>query len=202
MRPTAQLLSVMYAPHLYIHADYWPASLGAKGDDVPASIVNQRLIDEYDLDSRLDFSVSHDVLLTQCIMHWTRLPRIFELVGLRCLRSRFLRASAYASLDPDARRFLLLPLSVRKAGDEPSGLGESNDASPATAIAAGLTHFESRTRLFPRALRQRLMLLFSRELNLRLSALCSMPATSPGGSAVINLGLFQQAVNHALFEPS
>ncbi|KVN98507.1 hypothetical protein WJ69_34180 [Burkholderia ubonensis] len=145
-----------------------------------------------------------DPLLRQCIVHWAHLPRICQLIGLQCRRSLFLRASTYSRLDPIGRRFLCLPFSVEQPHARLQAAGDPNETveSPATAaLAAGLRHIESRLRPLPSALRQRLTLLFPRELSAYVVVPASSSDTGRHGMA-FNLNLFHQAVNHALLEPA
>lgn len=201
MKPSAQLLSVMYAPCLYTHADHWPAAMRR----MPSGIANRRLIELHGLDTRLDFDMPNDPLLAQCIDHWARLPRVCELIGVRCLRSSLMRAPHYSRLDPVCKRFLSLPLPLplpigQTCRNEPVS-AMPNHGQPMAAVAAGLAYVEARLARLPAALRQRLPLLFPSGLDTRPRG-PSITGGQPSAAPTLNITLFRQAVSHALLEPS
>lgn len=197
MKPSAQLLSVMYAPCLYTHADHWPSEM----HQMPSGIANRRLIELHGLDTRLDFDIPDDPLLAQCVDHWARLPRVCELIGVQCLRSTLMHAPRYARLDPICRRFLSLPLPVVRTYRDRPVTALPNDGQPMAVVAAGLAYVEARLARLPAALSQRFRLLFPSELTTRIprpTAAGSQPCAAPA----LNITLFRQAVSHALLEPS
>ncbi|AOJ09964.1 type III secretion apparatus protein OrgA/MxiK [Burkholderia mayonis] len=192
MNPHA-LMHVIYGPFVYAHPDHRTVD-GVDLARVPAGIANQWMIDRYHLDTAIDFDLQDVPLARTCIDHWVRLPRIAFLIGVQRLRAALVEHGRYVHLDPSSQRFLCVPhAAVPKA--ECTGL-PGDDA----IIAAGAACIAAALRDAPRALRQRLPLLFPRPHAARLAA--ELDGARDNTCTVCPSTLFSFAVNHALLEPA
>jgi hypothetical protein len=150
--------------------------------------------------------------------HWSRLRRAAYLIGCRCLRDDLVIGRRFASLDPCARRFALLPVivptprDIARRVDPPddtcliaegyrcmfSDTVTSSTSTPSTAASASAA-FDTRTgshhaRALPHALQQRLRLLFADVDATRIDATAARDA---GMRVRASPTLFESAIHHA-----
>ncbi|ONC26359.1 hypothetical protein AQ914_04570 [Burkholderia pseudomallei] len=217
MIPVAQLLNIMYAPRLYVHPGHLPPAC-TPGADLPADIVNQKLIETHGLETRIEFSMPADPLVARCVQHWMRLPRICLLIGAHSLRSVLIQASRFAKLDAICRQFLCLPLPVFPVEDasgapnsvtaplrarcENNEIASIDPIDEEVIVEAGLVQMGSLLQRLPPALRQRLALLFSPALQPCVLRFASEEQASPQTPDGLNVSVFSYAVNYALLKPT
>ncbi|MEX3846708.1 type III secretion apparatus protein OrgA/MxiK [Paraburkholderia sp. BR10882] len=182
------LMGIMYGPYDYIDPDRRRATGGALGQ-LPRSIANQFLIERNALDTRIDFTLPDDPYLHLCITHWSRLPRICFLMGVRRLRATLVEQRRYLHLDPIAQRFASVPVAVEAAISEDLGPDDSN------VLAAGMATMSSALRCLPKPLLPRLALLFPQAFELELGKQIERNVES---ASIWNPSLFIFAVRYAL----
>lgn len=192
MMTQVQLLRIMYAPVDYTAPGHWPhPDLDPR--HLPASVANQILISHHRLETRIHFSLPADPVLTACLGHWTRLPRICQLIGSKRLQASLLQQGHYWQLDPVCRQFLNLPLPQTGAASLP----QAGQHPETPCLAAGLDYLMPVFWQLPLPLRQRLPLLFpptmAQQLSTGLEGL-------PGQQSGIDQPLFSLAVHYALID--
>ncbi|WP_175919820.1 type III secretion apparatus protein OrgA/MxiK [Burkholderia pyrrocinia] len=192
MNPHA-LIQVIYGPLGYAHPDHRTID-GVDLARMPADIANQWLIDHHRLDTAIDFDWRAAPLATPCVDHWARLPRIAFLIGVQRLRVALVEHGRYVRLDASSQRFLCVPLAaVPKAACAGAPDDDAIAAAGAACVAAAL-------RAAPRALRQRLPLLFPRAHATRLAS--ELDDTRGDARVACSPTLFSFAVNYALLDPA
>ncbi|MDN7674936.1 type III secretion apparatus protein OrgA/MxiK [Burkholderia oklahomensis] len=186
------LMQVMYGPLGYAHPDHRTVA-GIELARMPSDTANQWLIDHHRLDTAIDFDWRDAPFARRCIDHWARLPRIAFLIGVQRLRVPLVEHGRYVRLDPSSQRFLCVPLAaVPKA----ACAGAPDDDA---VVAAGSACIAAALRDAPRALRQRLPLLFPRAHATRLDS--ELGHARDDARVVWSPTLFSFAVNHALLDP-
>ncbi|AOJ10149.1 type III secretion apparatus protein OrgA/MxiK [Burkholderia mayonis] len=192
MNPHA-LMQVMYGPLGYAHPDHRTIA-GVALARVPADVANQWLIDHHRLDTAIDADWHSAPLARSCVDHWARLRRIAFLIGVQRLRAALVEHGRYVRLDPSSQRFLCMPLAaVPKAACASAPDDDAIVAAGAACIAAAL-------RDAPRALHQRLPLLFPRAHAARLAS--ELGGARDDARAAWSPTLFSFAMNHALLDPA
>ncbi len=186
------LLGIMYGPYDYVHSDRRRAT-GVALDQLPRSIANQLLIERHALDTRIDFTLPDDPYLHRCVAHWSRLPRICFLMGVRRLRATLVEQRRYLRLDPIAQRFASVPVAVDVA------ISEDLEPDDIDVLAAGMITMSVALRLLPKPLLPRLALLFPQRFERELWKRLERRAESAG---IWNPSLFISAVTYALLEPA
>ncbi len=185
-------MQVMYGPLGYAHADHRTIA-DIDLARLPADLANQWIIDHHRLDTALDFDWRDAPFVRACVDHWAHLPRVAFLIGVQRLRATLVAHGRYAWLDPAGRRFLCLPIP---AVPNATCTGAPDDRA---ILAAGAASLAGALRDAPRALRQRLPLLFPRA--------CA-PSPAAGLDAFRDAHdacpptLFSFAMNHALLDPA
>lgn len=192
MNPLA-LMRVMYGPLGYAHPDHRTIT-GVDLARMPADVANQWLIDHHRLDTAIDFDWRGAPRAAPCVDHWARLPRIAYLIGVQRLRAALVERGRYVRLDASSQRFLCMPLAaVPKAAC--AGMPDED-----AIVAAGAACLTAALHDAPRALRQRLPLLFPRAHAARLAS--GLDGAHDDARAAWSSSLFSFAVNHALLEPA
>ncbi|SIT45002.1 Oxygen-regulated invasion protein OrgA [Paraburkholderia ribeironis] len=186
------LMGIMYGPYDYVHPDRRRAD-GVALDQLPRSIANQLLIERHALDTRINFALPDDPYLQRCVAHWSRLPRICFLMGVRRLRATLVEQRRYLRLDPLAQRFASVPVAVDVA------ISEDPEPDDTDVLAAGMATMSVALRRLPKPLLPRLALLFPQRFELELWKRLEHQAELAG---IWNPSLFIFAVSHALLEPA
>ncbi|AOJ73549.1 MULTISPECIES: type III secretion apparatus protein OrgA/MxiK [Burkholderia] len=189
MNPHA-LVNVMYGPFGYAHPEYRTIA-GVDLTNLPADIANQLMIDRLRLDTKIDFDLGEAPVARQCVNHWTHLPRVCFLIGVQRLRTALVEHCRYMHLDPTSQRFLCLPLHAVPKVE----CADSPDDD--TIVAAGSACLAGELQHAPRALRQRLPLLFPRAYAKRLEIHLD---GAHDVRAAWHATLFSFALNYALLD--
>ena len=173
------IMSIMYSPVSYIHPGHLPAELTGNDryDDV---LINYWIINKFELEDLHEDWQSSDVVSSFLLPAWAMIPLIARLIGGFLIREKLLLSSAMLITDPRLLAFISLPLKHdilldRKATDH-------------TPTEWGVAFIFGLAEGFPKAILQRLKLLFSFDLILPEIVITRTPQ---------QINLLRMAINYA-----
>lgn len=117
---------VMYEPLQYIHQDYY--QLATPNDDtIWQKLSNRQLIQQYRLETEIDFDLENDPVVSKLITQWSHFPQCALFLGYFFSSSALLQADNYYELPPSLHAFLSLKPIVLADEKIDNIIGEPQD---------------------------------------------------------------------------
>jgi len=173
------IMSIMYSPVSYIHPEYLPDE-SANPNKYADVLVNYWILKTYMLEDLPEDWQASDPVSGFLLPSWGMIPSIARLIGGFLIREKLLLSSAMLITDPRLLAFISLPLVHDVVINE--------KAANHTPTECGLAFIHGLTTAFPKAITQRLQLLFPANLILPELDIMRTPQ---------QINLLRMAINYA-----
>lgn len=175
----SHIMNILYSPVMYIHSDQL-LDLGSSRNVLSDVILNCWIIKKHQLVNLPDDWQPDDIVSLLLFSHWQMIPKVAYLIGGYLLRERLIIDKMSLIYDPKLLAFISLPLR--------HSVGINQECHITDFSAWGAAFITGLSNSWPVALRQRLSLCFSKEIQLPESGIAKIPD---------HINLLRMAINYA-----